>query len=208
MADWTLDEAGERFGVSRESLDRLREFVALLLHWQTRINLIGPSTIGQVWHRHIADSLQLLPFLPPPPAAILDLGSGAGFPGLALALAKSFEAHLVESNSKKTAFLREAIRHTGVSAIVHERRIETVNHAMVPDRIAAVTARALSPLPQLLDYAEPWLTEGVPGYFHKGQHVDVELTEAAKSWKLTYVKHPSLTDPKAVILEIREALRA
>jgi 16S rRNA (guanine527-N7)-methyltransferase len=207
MVDWTPDEAGARFDVSRESLDRLTEFVALLLRWQARINLIGPSTVGQVWHRHIADSLQLLPLLPRSAPAILDLGSGAGFPGLPLALVKGFEAHLVESSGKKSAFLREAIRHTGASAIVHQRRIETVNHAMVPDRIAAVTARALAPIPQLLDYAEPWLAAGVPGYFHKGQHVDAELTEATKSWKLTYVKHPSLTDPKAVILEIREAIR-
>jgi 16S rRNA (guanine527-N7)-methyltransferase len=208
MADCTPEELGSRFNVSRESLIRLTEFVALLLRWQARLNLIGASTKDAVWHRHVADSLQLLPLVPRPPAAILDLGSGAGFPGLVLAIAGGFEAHLVESSGKKAAFLREAIRHSGASATVHERRIETVNRAIVPNRIAAVTARALAPLPRLLDYAEPWLVAGVPGYFHKGQHVDAELTEATKSWRLSAVKHPSLTDPKAVILEIKEASRA
>lgn len=183
-------------------------FVERLLHWQARINLIGPSTVRQVWRRHIADSLQVLPLLPKPCRAILDLGSGAGLPGLVLAIAGNLEAHLVESSGKRAAFLRDAARHTGARVMVHDCRIEMLNRATIRARINAVTARALAPLPQLLGLAEPWLAEGVPAFFHKGQHVDDELTEASKSWKFMAMKHPSITEAGSVILEMREVLRA
>jgi 16S rRNA (guanine527-N7)-methyltransferase len=208
MADWTPEDVASRFDVSRESLDRLKEFVALLLHWQGRINLIASSTIDQIWRRHIADSLQVLPLLPKSANTLLDLGSGAGFPGLVLAIASGFEAILVESNNKKSAFLREAARQTGASATILTTRIETLNHAMLPPRIDAITARALAPLSLLIDYASPWLALGAPGFFLKGQNVDDELTEAAKSWRFAYRKHPSVTDAKGVVVEITEARRA
>jgi 16S rRNA (guanine527-N7)-methyltransferase len=207
MADWTPEDVGARFNVSRESLDRLGDFVALLLRWRSRINLIGASTVSRVWQRHVADSLQLQPLLPQSSHAILDLGSGAGFPGLVLAIATGREAHLIESSGKKAAFLREAVRTTGALAVIHEQRIETVSRAMLP-RISAVTARAVAPLSLLLRHAEPWLTAGARAYFHKGQHVDEELTESAKYWRITYCKHPSLTEPMSVILEVAEILRA
>jgi 16S rRNA (guanine527-N7)-methyltransferase len=208
LEDWTAEDIAARFDVSRESLDRLRDFVALLRHWQSRINLIAPSTVPHLYRRHVADSLQLLPLLQGRATVLLDLGSGAGFPGLVLAIAGGFEATLVESNGKKAAFLREAIRRTGAAASVLEKRIESLNRDMVLGRIDAITARALAPLPRLIDYASPWLASGAPAFFLKGQNVDDELTEAAKSWRFACRKHPSVTDAAGVVLEITEVGRA
>ena len=145
------------YDVSRESCQRLEAYVDLLLAWQKRINLIGPSTAEQVWTRHILDAVQLMPLLPPGSLALADLGSGAGIPGLVLAIAGGHEAHLYESNGKKAAFLGQAIRTTGAKARVHQVRLEDLpGHPALP-RVGVVTARALAPLPLLLDYAEPFL---------------------------------------------------
>jgi 16S rRNA (guanine527-N7)-methyltransferase len=195
------------YDVSRESCRRLEAYVDLLLAWQKRINLIGPSTAEQVWTRHILDAVQLMPLLPPGSLALADLGSGAGIPGLVLAIAGGHEAHLHESNGKKAAFLGQAIRTTGAKARVHQVRLEDLpGHPALPG-VGVVTARALAPLPLLLDYAEPFLEAGAVGLFHKGQDVDNELTEATKYWKLQVKKHPSITDSRGVILEVREASR-
>lgn len=197
----------EEFHVSRETRTRIETYVDLLLTWQRRINLIGPATANAVWQRHIADSLQLLALMPTGTRTIAELGSGAGIPGLVLAIAGGFKAHLYESNGKKAAFLREAARQTRTQAIVHVVRLETLrNEPDLPD-VQCVVARALAPLPLLLDYAEPFLSRGAVGLFHKGQDVDAELTEAAKCWKMGYRKHPSRCDPRGVILEIHEAMR-
>jgi 16S rRNA (guanine527-N7)-methyltransferase len=200
-------EIFETFDVSRETRTRIETYVDLLLSWQRRINLIGPATASAIWQRHIADSLQLLPLLPPNTKTIAELGSGAGIPGLVLAIAAGLDAHLYESNGKKAAFLREAARQTGTRATVHMVRLETLRNASPLPEVQCVVARALAPLPLLLDYAEPFLSRGAVGLFHKGQDVDAELTEAAKSWKIGYRKHPSRCDPRGVILEIHEALR-
>ncbi|MGH6855756.1 MAG: RsmG family class I SAM-dependent methyltransferase, partial [Aestuariivirga sp.] len=114
--------------------------------------------------------------------------------------------HLYESNGKKAAFLREAIRHTQASAMVHQRRIETLRDDPAPPKIGVVLARALAPLVELLDHARPFLEAGAIGLFHKGQDVDAELAIATRGWKLSYSKHPSLTDSHGVILEVKEAL--
>lgn len=197
----------ERFGVSRESGEHLENYVSLLLTWQTRINLIGPSTRDDIWNRHIADALQLLALLPDGIRTLADLGSGAGIPGLILAIARPLEVHLFESNLKKGAFLREAARQTKVRAQVHSLRIEQAASLARTIRAEGVTARALAPLPRLLDYAAPFLENGATGYFHKGQDVDAELTDATKSWKLQVEKHPSMTDSRGVILVVKEAHR-
>jgi 16S rRNA (guanine527-N7)-methyltransferase len=202
------DAVLERFGVSRESAAKLDLYVSLLLTWQARINLIGPSTQEDIWNRHIADALQLLPYLPDGLGRIADLGSGAGIPGLILAIARPLEAHLFESNQKKGAFLREAARQTGARAFIHSARIEeAATQEAARLKVGAVTARALAPLPKLLDYAQPFLENGAIGYFHKGQDVDAELTDATKSWKIQVEKHPSLTDSRGVILVVKEAHR-
>jgi 16S rRNA (guanine527-N7)-methyltransferase len=207
MAGPLPDDMLQRFNVSRESLRRLERYVALLLQWQRRINLIGPSTAGQVWQRHILDALQLVPLIPPGTGIIADLGSGAGIPGLVIAIATGLEVHLYESNSKKAAFLREAARQCRAKAIIHQVRIETIGSDPRRPKADVVTARALAPLGRLLDQAEPFLKAGALGLFHKGQDVDAELTEASKSWRIIAERHPSLTDSKAVILVVKEASR-
>jgi len=188
--------------VSRETAARLDRFVELLSEWRQRINLIGPSTEPKVWTRHIADSLQLLA-LAPDARIWVDLGSGAGFPGLALACALAeipgARVHLVESNKKKAAFLREAVRVTGAPASVHAVRIEDfVGRFAEP--VDVVTARALAPLTDLLAAARPLLKKGAKALFPKGQDVGAELTEAAKYWNIQATSVPSRTEPKSRII--------
>ncbi len=197
----------DRFNVSRESRAGLESYVELLLSWQKRINLIGRSTVDQMWRRHIADALQIIPLLPAGARSMADLGSGAGIPGLVLAIATGYHVHLFESSGKKASFLREATRKTGASASVHQMRVEDA--AKDPDRprVDIVLARALAPLSRLLDHAQPFLSDGAIGLFHKGQDIDAELTEATKCWKLKFIKHSSMIDSNGVILEVKEALR-
>lgn len=191
--------------VSRETEDRLSLLVQELRRWQRVKNLVGPATLDHVWTRHIADSLQLLD-LAPIAATWADLGSGAGFPGLVLAIAarERFPAaavHLVESNGRKCAFLRHAARLTGAPAVVHEGRIED-EAARLPG-VDAVTARALAPLAQLLAWSQPLLMTGAVGLFPKGREVQAELTEAAKSWTYAADLLPSRTDSDGRIVRIR-----
>ncbi|WP_421693019.1 16S rRNA (guanine(527)-N(7))-methyltransferase RsmG [Aestuariivirga sp.] len=195
------------YSVSRESRVKIKTYVALLLNWQRRINLIGPTTVASIWDRHILDSLQLLPLLPPGTRHIAELGSGAGIPGLVIAMAANLEAHLYESNAKKAAFLREAARQTETRASVHTVRLETLRDNPAVPIVQCVVARALAPLPLLLEYAEPFLSHGAIGLFHKGQDVDVELTAATKCWNMKFKKHVSQCDSRGVILEFHEAIR-
>jgi 16S rRNA (guanine527-N7)-methyltransferase len=197
-----------RFDVSRESAAALAVFVDLLVKWQQRINLIGPATVEDIWQRHIADALQLLAMIRPHVRQILDLGSGGGIPGLVIAIAlsqrRTVTVHLVESTGKKAAFLRQAIALTGAPALVHNCRIEAAAAVVRPGSVDLVTARALAPLPKLLHLASPWLEAGAYGLFHKGQDVDSELTESAKSWRIIFDKHPSVVDSSGCILEVKE----
>ncbi len=191
--------------VSRETTTRLDRFVATLLDWQQRMNLISYSTEATVWTRHVADSLQLLP-LAPEARIWADLGAGGGFPGLVIACALAgspgTHVHLVESNGKKAAFLREAVRATGAPATVHAVRIEEFveNTAETFD---VVTARALAPLPALLTMAYPLLKKGALGLFPKGQDVGSELTEASKCWRIKSSLVQSRTDPRGQIVVVR-----
>jgi len=197
-----------RFDVSRESLARLEAYVDLLLKWQQHINLIGPATVEDIWQRHITDAMQLVPLIRPDVRQILDLGSGGGIPGLVIAIAlmdrRPVTVHLVESTGKKAAFLHQAAQLTGAPAVVHDCRIEDFARAGRPGRVDLVTARALAPLPKLLQLAAPWLEAGAYGLFHKGQDVDSELTESAKSWRISSARHPSSVDSTGCILEVRE----
>ena len=190
--------------VSRETLDRLDRFVATLLAWQRRMNLIAPSTEPKLWTRHVADSLQLLA-LAPEAKAWVDLGSGGGFPGLVIACALAdrpeAEVHLVDSNAKKAAFLREAARAAGAPAQIYAVRIEDfVENFASP--VDVVTARALAPLAELLAAAYPLLKSGAVGLFPKGQDVGAELTETAKCWSIRSTLAPSLTDSKGQIVRV------
>jgi 16S rRNA (guanine527-N7)-methyltransferase len=191
--------------VSRETAARLDRFVALLLKWQHVTHLIAPSTVPTLWTRHIADSLQLID-LAPDAKIWVDLGTGGGFPGLVIACALYGMAgrmvHLVESNAKKAAFLREAVAATGSPAIVQAVRMEKFVESFA-GRADIVTARAVSPLSLLLGQCLPLLRQGTVGLFPKGQDVEAELTEASICWKMAADLVPSRTDPKARIVMIR-----
>jgi 16S rRNA (guanine527-N7)-methyltransferase len=198
--------------VSRETSARLDRFVELLIAWQKHTNLVARSTMPVIWTRHVADSLQLLDLVPQAKVWV-DLGSGAGFPGIVIACAlagiEGAKVHLVESIGKKATFLREAAQVTSAPATVHAMRIEDfVDKA--PESIDVVTARALAPLPKLLTLAYPLLKKGALGLFLKGQDVGSELTEAAKYWKIEHSLIRSRTDEKAQTLVVRhlEPVRA
>jgi 16S rRNA (guanine527-N7)-methyltransferase len=183
---------------------RLDRYVALLLEWQAKTNLVAPSTLPQLWSRHIADSLQLLP-LAPAAKRWADFGSGGGFPGvvLACALAQTPGAmvHLVERNGKKAAFLREALRVTEGCGTVHLTDIGD-NVDSSTGAVDCVTARALAPLHQLIGFAEPLMKRGAKALFLKGQDVEAELTEATKYWTLNPILHPSRTGGHGWIVEL------
>jgi 16S rRNA (guanine527-N7)-methyltransferase len=191
--------------VSREIAARLDQLAALLIERQQRMNLVASSTIPQLWTRHIADSLQLLD-LAPGAKIWIDLGSGAGFPGLVIACALAdmpgAAIHLVESNGKKANFLRDAARHIGVPATVHAVRIEDFAKNLAV-RSDIVTARALAPLNEILALAYPLSKTGAQGLFLKGQDVASELTHAAKYWRFEPVLVPSKTSPHSRIVSVR-----
>jgi 16S rRNA (guanine527-N7)-methyltransferase len=190
--------------VSRETQARLDRFADLLLDWQPTINLIAPSTLATLWTRHIADSLQLLGIAPDAKIWV-DLGSGAGFPGvvLACALADTSDAHvhLIERNAKKAAFLREALRVTGAPGTTHLADIgDVVDRITGP--VDCVTARAVAPLNQLIGLAEPLLRRSEKALFLKGQDVEAELTEATKYWNVESRLHASRTGGHGWIVEL------
>jgi len=191
--------------VSRETLQRLDLFVETLLTWNAKTNLIAASTVPHLWTRHIADSLQLID-LAPEARVWVDLGSGAGFPGLVIACALAdtpgAAIHLVESNAKKAAFLREAARITGVPAKIHAERIEQfVERFQGPADV--VTARALAPLKTLLDQSFSLLKTGALGLFPKGQDAAAELTDADKCWNIKTDLATSRTDSRGRIVVVR-----
>lgn len=189
--------------VSRETLGDLEKFADLLLTWNARINLIGKATESTVWERHIADSLQLLPLAPQGALRWLDLGSGAGLPGIVVAIAWKAEnpggqVALIESDGRKCAFLREAIRSLDLPAKVLNVRIETV-HIDPPD---VISARALAPLADLLAFSQPLAGPRTCLLFPKGRRLDSELTEAEAAWHIDATRYPSATDPDGAILKI------
>jgi 16S rRNA (guanine527-N7)-methyltransferase len=190
------------FDVSRETSERLDVYSDLLLRWNARINLIGRADVPNHRSRHIEDSLQLANLMPKGIGRAIDLGSGAGFPGLVLAIATGVRFDLVESDQRKAAFLREAIRLTGAPAQVHAHRIEQV--VLVPAPL--VTARALAPLSVLLGLTAPLLAAGGVCLFPKGENVEEELSEAAAAWTMRVEQHISRTDRSGVILRISEVL--
>ena len=190
--------------VSRETESRLNRYVALLGEWQAKTNLVAPSTLPHLWTRHIADSLQLLT-LAPAAKIWMDLGTGGGFPGVVLACALAdtpgATVHLVERNAKKAAFLREALRVTASTGMVHLSDIEDIVETLKAP-IDCVTARALAPLHQLIGFAEPLVRKGAKALFLKGQDVEAELTEATKYWNIRPNLHSSLTGGGGWIVEL------
>lgn len=196
----------DRFGfVTNRVKERLERFVALLTEWQGAHNLVSRATLDEVWTRHVADSLQLLEHAPPSFRHWVDLGSGAGFPGLVVAIACADEpGHrftLVESNRKKAAFLRAAVRESGAHASVFADRIEAYATAGAPGDV--VSARALAPLPALFELGAPCLRADGVMLLLKGQDFVQELEVASKSWDFDVLDFSSATDPGGRVLAIR-----
>jgi 16S rRNA (guanine527-N7)-methyltransferase len=190
-------------GVSRETLQRLEVYAALLLAWSVRINLVSRTTLDDLWRRHFLDSAQLFPLIPAEAQSLVDLGSGAGFPGLALAILGIPGVELIEADSRKAAFLREAARMTGTSVIIRGCRIEAVS----PHAADVVTARACAPLDRLLTLGERFIGPRTTCLFLKGERVEEELTAAGKAWTMTTSRHPSRADPGGSVLLLQQVVR-
>jgi 16S rRNA (guanine527-N7)-methyltransferase len=189
--------------VSRETLDRLAVYADLLTLWSARINLVGRGTLADLWCRHILDSAQLHAFVPSSAQTLIDLGSGAGFPGLVMAILGVPGVELVEADTRKCAFLREAARITETKVTIRPCRIE----AVPPHPADVVTARACAPLDRLLDLAAPFLIPSTVCLFPKGERFAEELTEARKGWTITASVEQSLSDRRGVILRLQQVVR-
>jgi 16S rRNA (guanine527-N7)-methyltransferase len=195
----TPDEFREETGVSRETAERLQRYAEALEHWQKRINLIGRATLPDLWRRHMLDSAQLLPLLPAETRRLIDLGSGAGFPGLVLAILGVSEVHLVESDTRKCAFLRETARLTHTENVaIHNRRVEE----MPREPFDVVTARALAPLAELLPLAGRFAGPRTVFLFPKGRGIAEELIRTPETARMRPELIPSRTQPGAAILKL------
>jgi len=195
----------EATGVSDETLHRLQAYADLLEKWQKKINLVGGNTISDLWNRHMLDSAQLYPLLPRPDCSVMDFGSGAGFPGLVLAIMGGPQVTMVESDGRKCAFLAEAMRvtETGPCARLENGRIEDLPRVQVD----VVTSRALAPLDKLLALAESFLREESICLFPKGKKADEELTQSEKNWMIQVTKVQSQSDPSGTILKVENVKR-
>lgn len=189
--------------VSRETVERLREFEKLVRKWNSVINLVSKSSLSDIWYRHIIDSVQLFPYVPKEATNCLDIGSGGGFPGIILAIiaAEALPTQrymLVESDQRKATFLRESARILGLTVVVQSKRID----ALEPIFAEVLSARALSPLSGLLRLAQIHLSESGTCLFPKGETYPQEIAEAQRDFKFDCNVIPSLTDPRGVILKI------
>ncbi len=207
----TPQDFAAQFDVSRETLARLTIYREILEKWQQSVNLVGASTLTQFWSRHAADSAQVLRFVPDSAKVWLDLGSGAGFPGLVLGilLGENAHVHMVESDRKKVNFLRAVIRETGAPAQVHHMRIEALSDNLPPElaQIDVITARAVARLSDLARLMAPFFNSSTIALLHKGREWQEELTQCQQYWTLDYIAHESCTDMAARLLELRD-LRA
>jgi 16S rRNA (guanine527-N7)-methyltransferase len=201
-------EFASEFGVSRETLDRMQTYASLLAQWQKAINLVSPSTLSDVWRRHFADSAQLVRLAPPSARTWIDLGSGAGFPGLVVAILLAEREPrprltLIESDQRKCAFLREVARQTGVTVDILTTRIENAATQFNLQQGEIVSARALASLTDLLRLASPYLSDRSVGLFLKGREAEAEVTAALESWRFEAELVPSVTDASARVVVVR-----
>lgn len=202
MSTYTLTNCAEELAVSRETVERFQVLGEHLKKWNERINLVSKTTLNDMWRRHFLDSGQLVSHIPSTAKSLADLGSGAGFPGLVLAAMTDLEIHLVESDTRKSVFLREGARAIGRHVVVHQKRIESLQGLAVD----VVTARALAPVETLLDYAEPLLKKDGIALFLKGNTLETELTDSKKLWHIESTQSRSISDPSGCILKV-EAFR-
>jgi 16S rRNA (guanine527-N7)-methyltransferase len=194
--------------ISALATERLQIFVGLLAKWNAAINLVSPASLAEVWTRHVADSAQVLDLAPIRRARWLDMGSGAGFPGIVIALITAdtpnpVEMTLVESDKRKAAFLSTVSRETGVPMIIQAARIE----AVAPQNADTVSARALAPLVRLCSFAERHLAPHGAALFLKGGHYDAEIAEARRTWSFALDVRRSSTDPAGVVLIMKDLRR-
>ncbi|BBK39771.1 ribosomal RNA small subunit methyltransferase G [Allostella sp. ATCC 35155] len=189
--------------VSHETLQRLGVYLDLLARWNTRINLVSQATLLDPWRRHILDSVQLQDDLRDVAGPIADLGSGAGLPGMVLAILGQSQVFLLESDQRKCAFLRTVARETGTSVTIREGRIESIPGVGAE----AIVARACAPLARLLELAEPHLGAGGRAVLLKGRSIDSEMDEARPCWSFDAKRRPSLTDPEGCILRLENIAR-
>ena len=194
----TGDDVCRRLGVSPEISERLAAYVAVLGEWQPRLKLIGPGTIDEVWSRHILDCGQLARYVPPTCRRLIDLGSGAGLPGMILAIMGVAGVEMVERDESKAAFLHVAANVCDVDVGIHRMTIEDLPR----EPADVVTARALAPLGRLLVVTAPFMREGAVAIFPKGQSVDEELKSAARHWHMWFSRHASLSDARSSVLVI------
>jgi 16S rRNA (guanine527-N7)-methyltransferase len=190
-------------GATPAALERLRTYAALLCRWQGAINLVAPDSLDHLWRRHLLDSAQLVPLLPPGCRSLVDLGSGAGFPGMVLAILGVPEVHLIERDRRKAVFLRQVSRETRTLVTVHDSPIETVR----PFAADVVTARALAPLPRLLPLARRFAGPDTVCLLPKGRRVEKELTALSDWPSISIERRGSLGDPGAIILIIKGLAR-
>jgi 16S rRNA (guanine527-N7)-methyltransferase len=209
LADQLADDrraASRLVPVSRETEDRLAIFVELLDRWRQKTNLISNSTFATVWTRHIADSAQLSA-LAPDAKRWVDMGSGAGFPGLVIAIqlagVPGALVHCIESDGRKCAFLREAVRATGAAAAIHPQRVEAIEPKSL-GTVDAVTARAFAPLPLTLELARPWMERGAIAVFPRGESAKDQIAALPEAWAYAIETLQSVVNPKAAILRIRQ----
>lgn len=204
---YSFEDFARDSDVSRETLADYQAWHALLLKWNRSINLVSPSALDDFWRRHALDSWQIWPHAPKTAEKFIDLGSGAGFPGLAMAMSCKARGQgdvtLVESAGKKTTFLRTVIRELGLPASATSQRAEKIT----PEPHDVITARAFAPLPRLFSYAQPFWGEGTVGLFLKGEAAQEELTQASKEWTYDVEKIPSRSDATGCLLKITELRR-
>ena len=204
MAEYlSAAQVGVQLDVSRETLERLEVYVGLLLKWQRAINLIGPGTVADVWGRHVLDCGQLMRYIPRDKAPVVDIGSGAGLPGLVLAIMGVPNVKLVESNSRKCNFLREAARMTKAPVEIVESRVDHLQNMVA----GVVTARALAPLSKLIELSQSVTSPNTIYLFLKGKDLKNELTHLNNNWRLNWEVHPSLTNPDGSILKMESVAR-
>jgi 16S rRNA (guanine527-N7)-methyltransferase len=192
------DEAAATGDIGSDARARLDVFARLLVRWNPTIKLVSDQDIANLWTRHIADALQIVRHIPPQVDHAIDLGSGGGFPGLVLALATNIHFDLIEADSRKAAFLQEAVTLTKTNATVHANRAQEV---ALPARML-ITARALAPLPRLLELAQPFVAEGGICLFPKGEQADLEIRDAHKDWIMDLQQIPSSTSSKGRVLRV------
>ena len=214
----TPDEFARLFDVSRETIGRLETYADLLKQWQRTINLVAPKTLDDVWHRHFADSAQLYRLIPEHARELVDLGSGAGFPGLVLAIigaeqssssdrSDALRVRLVESDTRKAAFLRDVTRRTGIAVDIMSTRIESITNSASLASVDVVTSRALAPLPRLLELSEPLFASDTVGLFLKGKAVNDEIDAAQRTWSFDLALKESVTYADARIAVISHLKR-